>query len=78
MATATLSLPSVPLLTRGQAAAYLGLSPQTLSNWASTGRGGIPYVRVSARAVRYRQSDLDEWARNRTVTHTGQTEAAGV
>lgn len=72
MPTATLSVPSTPLLTREQAAAYLGLSPQTLSNWASTGRGGIPYVRVSARAVRYRQSDLDRWLADRTMTHTGQ------
>ena len=78
MATATLTLPSQPLLTREQAATYLGLSPQTLSNWASTGRGGIPYVRVSARAVRYRQSDLDQWLRNRTVTHTGQADAPGI
>lgn len=73
MSTATLTLPSIPLLTREQAAAYLGLSPQTLSNWASTGRGGIPYVRVSARAVRYRQGDLDAWLADRTMTHTGQT-----
>jgi excisionase family DNA binding protein len=69
---ATLSVPSTPLLRRQEAAVYLGLSPQTLSNWASTGRGLIPYVRVSPRAVRYRLSDLDEWLRNRTVTHTGE------
>ncbi len=71
MATATLPLSSSPLLTREQAAQYLGLSVQTLCNWACTGRGGLPYVRVSARAIRYRQTDLDAWLAARTMTHTG-------
>jgi excisionase family DNA binding protein len=74
MSTVCLAAPR--LLTRDEAAEFLGVSPQTLANWAHTGRGGLPYVRVSARAVRYRQSDLETWARNRTVTHTGQ--AAGL
>ncbi len=68
----TLACQAIPLLTREQAAAYLGVSPQTLANWASSGRGGIPYVRVSARAIRYRQSDLDAWLQSRTITHTGE------
>lgn len=78
MATATLTLPSAPLLTRQEAAAFLGVSPQTLANWATTGRGRIPFVRVSKRAVRYRMSDLERWLQARTVESTGQADAAGI
>jgi len=53
------------LLTRQQAAEYLGLRRQTLAAWASTGRYGLPFIRVG-RKVRYRQSDLDRWLRERT------------
>ena len=53
------------LLTRGQAAAYLSLRPQTLAAWASAGRN-LPYVKVG-RAVRYRQSDVDQYIERQTV-----------
>ena len=46
------------LLTRQQAAAYLGVKPQTLSVWACTKRYGLPFIKVG-RLVRYRVSDLD-------------------
>ena len=72
---ATALLPGPRLLTREEAAAVLGLSPQTLSNWASTGAGGLPYVQVSRRAIRYRLSDLEAWLAARTMTHTGQPTA---
>ena len=54
------------LLTREQAAAYLGLAPQTLAVWAITGRYSLPTIKVG-RCVRYRQSDLDAWLASRTV-----------
>lgn len=54
------------LLTREQAAAYLGLQIQTLAVWAITGRYGLPMVKVG-RSVRYRQTDLDAWLERRTV-----------
>jgi hypothetical protein len=38
-----------------------------LAVWRSTGRHGIPFLKVGA-AIRYRQRDLDEWLRARTVT----------
>ena len=37
---------SSPLLTREQAAQYLGVKPQTLSVWHSTGRYPLPVVKV--------------------------------
>ena len=46
------------LLTRAQAAKYLGLSPKTLANWFATGLNSIPVVKLG-RLCRYRQADLD-------------------
>ena len=56
------------LLKREQAAAYLGIKPQTLAVWHTTGRYRLPVVKVG-RAVRYRMSDLDEFLSRRTVSH---------
>ena len=67
-----LSFPAPPLLTREEAAAYLGVATQTLSNWATTGKVALPFIRLSPRAVRYRQADLDNFLAERTVTHTGE------
>jgi excisionase family DNA binding protein len=48
------------LLTRQQAAAYLGVSPNTLGKWASTGEQQIPYIRLGGEhgRVRYHLKDL--------------------
>ena len=53
------------LLNEVQAAGYLAISPRTLRNWRTRG-GGPKYVRISARCIRYRMSDLKEWTENRT------------
>lgn len=53
----TLSLSPNSLLTRKQAAAFLGVSPGTLAVWASTKRYPLPYVKVG-RLIKYRWSDL--------------------
>ncbi len=52
-------------MTRKQAADYLGVRPQTLAVWGSTGRYSLPFLKVG-RNVRYRKSDLDLWLRKRT------------
>lgn len=54
------------LFTEDEAAAYLRVRPNTLSHWRSTGRYGLPYVRVGNR-VRYRRPDLDRWLETREV-----------
>ena len=54
------------LLTREQAAEYLGVKPQTLAVWASTQRYELPFIRVG-RSVKYRQTDLDAFLKRRTV-----------
>lgn len=46
------------LLTREQAAAYLGLKSRTLATWKSKGRYRLPFVLIGQRCVRYRMSDL--------------------
>ncbi len=54
------------LLKRREAAAFLGVKPQTLALWASAKRYGLPYIKVG-RSVRYRKSDLLAFLERRTV-----------
>ena len=46
------------LLSRREAAAYLGLSEQTLAIWKCTKRYDLPYVKIG-RLIKYRKADLD-------------------
>lgn len=48
------------LLTRKEAADYLGVKEQTLACWACAGRYRLPFVRIG-RLVKYRQQDLDQF-----------------
>lgn len=59
------------MLTRIEAAEYLGLQPQTLAVWATSGRNALPYFKVG-RSVKYRLEDLDAWLESRSRTSTGQ------
>jgi len=61
-----------PLFTPPEAAAYIGVSENTLSVWRCVGRYAIPFIKVG-RLVRYRVSDLDAWLKSRTHT-SGTTE----
>ena len=54
------------LMTRREAAAYLGLTEQTLAVWKCNGRYGLPCVKMG-RLVRYRKADLDAFIARRTV-----------
>lgn len=62
----TASPPRPELLTRPEAAEYLGVKPQTLAIWATTKRYSLPMIKVG-RLVKYRRSDLDRFLRERTV-----------
>lgn len=57
------------LLTREQAAEFLGVTSGTLAVWASVGRYGLKFKKVG-RSVRYKLSDLQEWLDSRTRTAT--------
>ncbi len=48
------------LMTRQEAAEFLGLKPQTLNNWAVEQRH-FPVIKIGGRCVRYRLSDLQRF-----------------
>jgi predicted DNA-binding transcriptional regulator AlpA len=49
------------LLTEKEVAALLGYSTKRLQAARVSGDLGIPFVQLSARAIRYRKSDVDAW-----------------
>jgi len=57
------------LLTRAEAAAYLGLKEQTLAQWATNRRYNLRYIKAG-RCVRYSKADLDRFVAERTVSPT--------
>lgn len=57
------------LLSRQQAAEFLGVTKGTLEVWACTKRYNLPYVKVG-KLVKYRQSDLIKFLDGRTVYQT--------
>ena len=65
-----------PLLSRPEAASYLGLAPATLAKLAVHG-GGPPYLKLG-RSVRYRKSSLDAWLAVRTVANTSEAQSRGL
>ena len=62
-------LSQLPLLTEGEAAAFLKLTTRALQAWRYQGRGPR-YVKISARAVRYRPEDLKAWIETRLRSST--------
>ncbi len=54
------------LLTRNQAAEYLGVQSNTLKIWACIKRYDLPYIKLG-RFVRYRKEDLDKLIEQRTI-----------
>ena len=54
------------LLTREQAAKYLGTSKGTLENWASTKRYDLPFIKIGS-AVRYKAEDLLAFLERNTI-----------
>ncbi len=53
------------LLTIQEVAELTGFSVGTLYHWVSQQR--IPVVRISARCVRFRRSDIDSWLQQQFV-----------
>jgi predicted DNA-binding transcriptional regulator AlpA len=70
---------TVAVLRTPEAAEYLGLSISTMNKLrVKGGNSAPPFVRISARAVGYRLSDLDAWldAQRRTSTSDDGTTLA--
>ena len=61
------------LLTRAQAAKFLGVKEHTLAVWACSKRYRLPYVKVG-RLVKYRYSDLIAFLDVRTQNPTSYEE----
>lgn len=57
------------LINEMQAAKFLGYTVRALQNWRVRG-GGPPFVKVSARSIRYRRRDLIAWAEERLQLST--------
>jgi excisionase family DNA binding protein len=62
--------PEANLMSRAQAAEYLGLKPGTLAHWACKKPGMIPMVRVGGRC-KYRKNHLDAYLARNTVGADG-------
>ena len=52
------------LLTEKEVSKRIGFSVRTLQKWRYLGEGP-PFMKVSARAVRYREGDIDTWIEDR-------------
>lgn len=82
MSTTTLSKPS-RLLTPKQTAEYLGKSISALAEWRQRTLAspqepiGPPFIKDGDRFVRYRESDLQDWLKSRTVGATKETREPG-
>lgn len=66
------TLPDSALLDSRTTAALLGIQNETLANWRSTGRYGLPYTLIG-RLPRYRAGDIRRFITERTRQHTGQS-----
>lgn len=56
-------------LTRSEAANHLGVNPQTLANWAHTGKVKIPFHKVGRKVI-YIKADLDAYLDSTRRTQT--------
>ncbi|MGZ6637861.1 MAG: helix-turn-helix domain-containing protein [Solirubrobacteraceae bacterium] len=58
-----------PLLTAREVAELLGVSAETVLRW--TRRGDLPAIRLPGGAIRYRDSELEEWLTDRATPGRG-------
>ena len=54
------------LLSRKEAAEYLGVTVHTLAVWKCTGRYNLPCVKIG-KLAKYRKEDLDDFILSRTT-----------
>ena len=61
--------PAAAFIDDREAATFLGLSRSYMRQLRVAG-GGPRFYRISAKAIRYKRSDLSEWAEARAATST--------
>ena len=64
--------PPSALWVEEQVAEYLAIEPRTCRLWRTT--RGLPYIRISSKAVRYHKADIDQWL-DRRRCQTGKAGA---
>lgn len=69
--------PDDPVMTPEATSEYLGVSPLTLKDWRSQGRGP-DFIRISGQLVRYRKSSVDRWLAAATVENDTTKSDAGI
>ena len=62
---------SIKLIGEREAADYVGHSVRALQNWRVRG-GGPKFAKISARSIRYRRCDLDQWVESKLVRSTSE------
>jgi len=61
------------LLTPKETGDRLNISEITLANNRCTGTGiAIPFVKLSSKVIRYRESDVEAYIDSHTYNHTGE------
>jgi hypothetical protein len=71
----TVTLDDRILVTEAEAADLIGLTPRFLQARRHRG-GGPPFVRISARCIRYQPSALRSWAEERVRLNTSGSDKA--
>jgi excisionase family DNA binding protein len=57
------------ILNETQAAELLGVQPRTCRLWRKT--RGLPHIRITAKEIRFRRSDIDAWLAGLRVATVG-------
>lgn len=64
------------LLSQEETADMLGLDERTLEKWRETGRYALPFVKIGARVVRYRLTDIEAFIQRNMVKVNPEPAAA--
>lgn len=56
------------ILTDESAASLLGVESRTIREWRT--RRGLPFIRITAKVIRIRRTDLDRWLAQHQVAIT--------
>jgi len=53
------------LMNEAQVGELLGIKARTVRAWRS--RNGLPFIKISAKTIRFRRADIDAWLARRRV-----------
>lgn len=73
ISTAAAANTALQLYSPIEAAAFLGVAPQTMAHWRVRGVGP-KYIRLSKRCLRYSKVELQDWIDRRTLASTAEND----